>query len=76
MNINEQIRKSAEMRIALQVEMQSACILQTCLNCEHWSQNGCPPKMDNPPKCNYYDALPPPDVLVNGCAMHCFDIPF
>ena len=38
----------------------------TCLNCEHWRED----------KCKLYQAVPPPRVIVHGCASYEEKIPF
>ncbi len=76
MNTNEtmpekyerQRKERAEFTIKAQTSLINNHVIQTCTNCEHWN--------DKRDICAYYDALPPPSIIVVGCAMHEFDIPF
>lgn len=61
-------RIRAEFRIKSQNHLVGMNHWQTCLNCEHWNSNI--------NVCRYYEALPPPHIIIVGCEMHDFDIPF
>lgn len=66
----------AEYRILFQQGAASLGVqlLQNCLNCMEWQKED---KANNKPEgCTRYKALPPPSVIVHGCKMHQFDIPF
>uniref|UniRef100_A0AAU6W0H3 Uncharacterized protein n=1 Tax=Pseudomonas phage Pavpe01 TaxID=3138545 RepID=A0AAU6W0H3_9VIRU len=80
LNLPEQYEKQRRIRAEFRAESQMHLVnmnhWQSCLNCEHWSKNTVGKGNEGPAKCTYYDALPPPDILVVGCAMHDFDIPF
>jgi hypothetical protein len=72
--------RSAKDRIEFQrriIRIAGSAVWQTCLNCEEWQQpsEGQDPNC-MPTGCRRFQAMPPPEVIVNGCEWHIMDIPF
>lgn len=63
--------KSVIARIKFQKELLNAYAWQSCLSCADWQD-----KPGLPTGCARFQAMPPPDVIVNGCEWHVFDVPF
>lgn len=49
-----------------QERIVNAMVWQTCLNCEFFVEAG----------CTKFKAMPPPAIILHGCAAHVFNIPF
>jgi len=56
-------------KLKAQAELIRRDVWQCCLNCMNWNKGI--------QRCDYYVAVPPPAIIVSGCAMHEMDdIPF
>jgi hypothetical protein len=46
---------------------------QTCLNCSYFQQN---PANEYEYRCDKFNSVPPPRILIVGCESHSDNIPF
>lgn len=64
--------KPVETIIQFQKKLLQYHAWQSCINCSEWQAGD----SNLPTGCKRFQAMPPPDVIVNGCEWHLFDIPF
>ena len=80
MNISPQEMAFAERRIEFQKKIVLHQTWICCLNCEHWQKvrkvDGNTGEISETEQCSYYNATPPAEIIVHGCAQHFGDIPF
>lgn len=78
--MNSEVLRRNQFTPEQQRTLVNAELWRTCLNCQHWNGGFHIATANGPaqaPKCELFNAMPPPNIILHGCKDHeTDDIPF